>query len=329
MVRLALRQFRSPFRTAVLLLLQSLAACSQESKTEPASDSRPKAAQIQPVPVEIWKEFSGALAFAEVEKQVAFGPRPAGSQVLAEARVHLTSVLHANGWTVEPQTFVAQTPHGALQMTNLIARFGGAPAPSPTNTQQVIVASHYDTKSFSTISFVGANDGASSSGALLELSRVLALDPALAARVELVFFDGEEALQQFTETDGLYGSRHYAAHLRDSGRAAQFKFAVVWDMIGDRNLTVTLPLDSPKELTQGLLASAEALQHRGAFRIFDRPMLDDHVPLNLIARIPAIDIIDFEYDVWHTADDTMLQISADSLQTIGSTTLHLLKKSLQ
>ena len=327
MARFALQQLRAPLRTVTLLLLQSLAACSQESKTDPASDAKPKAAQKQAVPVEIWKEFSGSRAYSEVEKQVAFGPRPAGSQALAEARAHLTSALQANGWTVEPQAFVAQTPHGALQMINLLARFGG-PAAAQTTTQKVIVGSHYDTKSFSTISFVGANDGASSTGALLELSRVLALDPALAAQIELVFFDGEEALQQFTETDGLYGSRHYAAQLRDSGRAAQFKFAVVWDMIGDRNLTVTLPLDSPKDLTQGLLSSAEALQRRGAFRIFDRPMLDDHVPLNLIAHIPAIDIIDFEYDAWHTADDTLAQVSADSLQTIGAITLHFLKKSL-
>ena len=327
MARFALQPLRAPLRTVTLLLLQSLAACSQESKTDPASDAKPKAAQKQAVPVEIWKEFSGSRAYSEVEKQVAFGPRPAGSQALAEARAHLTSALQANGWTVEPQAFVAQTPHGALQMINLLARFGG-PAAAQTTTQKVIVGSHYDTKSFSTISFVGANDGASSTGALLELSRVLALDPALAAQIELVFFDGEEALQQFTETDGLYGSRHYAAQLRDSGRAAQFKFAVVWDMIGDRNLTVTLPLDSPKDLTQGLLSSAEALQRRGAFRIFDRPMLDDHVPLNLIAHIPAIDIIDFEYDAWHTADDTLAQVSADSLQTIGAITLHFLKKSL-
>jgi glutaminyl-peptide cyclotransferase len=327
MARFALQRLRAPLRTVTLLLLQSLAACSQESKTDPASDAKPKAAQKPPVPVEIWKEFSGARAYSEVEKQVAFGPRPAGSQALAEARAHLTFALQANGWTAEPQAFVAQTPHGALQMINLVARFG-EPAAAQTTTQKVIVGSHYDTKSFSTISFVGANDGASSTGALLELSRVLALDPGLAAQIELVFFDGEEALQQFTETDGLYGSRHYASQLRDSGRAAQFKFAIVWDMIGDRNLTVTLPLDSPKDLTQGLLSSAEALQRREAFRIFDRPMLDDHVPLNLIAHIPAIDIIDFEYDAWHTADDTLAQVSADSLQTIGAITLHFLKKSL-
>jgi glutaminyl-peptide cyclotransferase len=327
MARLALQRLRTPLRILTLLLLQSLAACSQESKTDPPAESNPKAAQKQPVPAEIWREFSGSRAYAEVEKQVSFGPRPAGSQALSEARAHLVSALEGNGWSVEPQSFAAQTPHGALQMVNLVARFGPTAAAQPS-TQKAIVASHYDTKSFSTISFVGANDGASSTGALVELSRVLALDPGLAAQVELVFFDGEEALQQFTETDGLYGSRHYATQLRDSGRAAQFKLAVVWDMIGDRNLTVTLPLDSPKELTQGLLSSAEALQSRGAFRIFDRPMLDDHVPLNLIARIPAIDIIDFEYDPWHTADDTLSQISPDSLQTIGSITLHFLRKSL-
>lgn len=327
MALFALNQFRAPLRAVALILSQSLAACSPASKTEPAADSKTKPSQTQAVPAEIWKEFDGAKAYAEVEKQVATGPRPSGSQALAAARERITNALQANGWTVEPQRFLAQTPHGTLEMTNLLARFG-APSATLTTTQKAVIGSHYDTKAFSTISFVGANDGASSTGALVELSRVLAMDPALASQIELVFFDGEEALQQFSDSDGLYGSRHYATLLRDSGRAAQFKFALVWDMIGDRNLTVTLPLDSPKELTQGLLSSADALQSRHLFRIFDRPMLDDHVPLNLIARIPALDIIDFEYDAWHTADDTMSQISATSLQTIGSVTLHFLKKSL-
>jgi hypothetical protein len=310
-----------------LILCHTLAACSQESKTDPNAEHRPTAVQTRTVPSEIWKEFDGTRACGEVEKQVAFGPRPSGSNALSAAREHITTVLQRNDWTVEPQPFTAQTPHGTISMTNLVARFGPPSATHPT-TQRAIIGSHYDTKSFSTIAFVGANDGASSTGALLELARVLSMDPALAAQIELVFFDGEEALQQFSDTDGLYGSRHYASDLRDSGRASQFKFALVWDMIGDKSLTITLPLDSPKELTQGILSSAEALQKRNVFRIFDRPMLDDHVPLNLIARIPALDVIDFEYDAWHTADDTLKQISAESLQTIGSVTLHFLKTSL-
>jgi hypothetical protein len=313
-------------RTTAFILCQSLVACSQDPQAN-TSDQKPGAAVREAVPVELWKEFDGHRAYAEVERQVAFGPRPSGSQALSKARAHLTSTLQSHGWQVQPQVFAAQTPHGAIEMTNLVARFGST-ASASTSAQRAVIGSHYDTKSFSTISFVGANDGASSAGALLELSRVLALDPGLAAQIELVFFDGEEALQQFTETDGLYGSRHYATQLRDSGRAAQFQFAVVWDMIGDKNLTVTLPLDSPKDLTQRLLASAEAMQSRGHFRIFDRPMLDDHVPLGLIAHIPAIDIIDFEYDAWHTADDTLAQISPQSLQTIGSVTLHFLKNLL-
>ena len=107
---------------------------------------------------------------------------------------------------------------------NIIARFSATGAhPAPRDTQRVIVCSHYDTKLFSTIRFVGASDGASSTGALLELARVLALDPALAAQVELVFFDGEEAFVQFTDPDdpkpdGLFGSAATTPMRRSSRR---------------------------------------------------------------------------------------------------------------
>jgi hypothetical protein len=310
------------------ILSLSLAACSRE--TQSSTDTASPASGAQSIPVEIWKEFNGSLAMEAVKEQVACGPRPAGSPALAQAREKITTALSSYGWSPEIQTFTVETPYGPVQMSNVIARFPAKKGqdPDPT-TQQVIVASHYDTKKFTTISFVGANDGASSTGALLELARVLAKDPALAARVELVFFDGEEAFQQFTEKDGLYGSRHYASQLRESGRNSQFKFGILWDMIGDKDLTVTLPLDSPKELAQGLLTSAEILQARQFFRIFDRPMLDDHVPLNQIARIPSIDIIDFDYNAWHTADDTLEQLSPASLQTIGTITLHYLKNALR
>lgn len=319
-----------PLAQAILLLILAVAACSRESKSSVDGESNARPEGPRPVPVEIWQEFNGNLAMESVKQQVACGPRPAGSPALAQAREKIAVALSGLGWVAESQPFLAETPYGEVAMTNIIARFpatkGQAPSPA---TQQVLVASHYDTKKFSTISFVGANDGASSTGALLELARVLSLDPALASKVELVFFDGEEAVQQFTEKDGLYGSRHYASALRDSGRNAQFKYGILWDMIGDKDLTVTLPLDSPKELTQGVLSSADFLQSRQHFRIFERPMLDDHVPLNQIARIPTLDIIDFEYDAWHTADDTLEQLSPASLQTIGAVTLHYLSRTLR
>ena len=162
----------------------------------------------------------------------------------------------------------------------------------------------------------------------MELARVLALDPALAAQVELVFFDGEEALEQFTEIDGLYGSRHYAKSLREGARAKQFKFGILWDMIGDRDLTVTLPPDSPPEVAKALLASADALGLREYFRFYDRSIWDDHVPLNQ-AGIPTIDVIDFDYLYWHTADDTLDKLSPESIQKVGAVTLHQLRTALK
>ena len=153
--------------------------------------------------------------------------------------------------------------------------------------------------------------------------------------MELVFFDGEEAFVQFTDpdelrvdnADGLFGSRHYASQLRTSGRARQFQFGILWDMIGDRDLTITLEPGSPPELTREILASADALGLRQHFGRYDRSILDDHYPLNRI-RIPTINLIDFDYPAWHTADDTLERLSPESLQKIGAVTLHYLRKAL-
>lgn len=325
-------------RAALALCATSLlwSACTAQNTPSNAGDN---AGPTPHAVSELWTAFRGDRAFADVQRQVECGPRPAGSAALEKAREHIENSLRQSGWSIERQAFNQSTPHGLKGMVNIVARFKlGAhrdpkapPQPEPATPagSRALVASHYDTKVFSTISFVGANDGASSTGALLELARVLALDPKLASRIDLVFFDGEEAVQQFSETDGLYGSRHFAGRLRDSGQNAQYRFAIVWDMIGDKNLNLTLPLDSPKELTREVLESARFLGVREKFGLLDRSLLDDHVPLQHVARIPTLDIIDFDYPAWHTADDTLHQISPESLQIVGSVTLHHLCTVLQ
>ena len=320
-------------RAAALLLAIACCGCGPSPKRSPATD-----APQPPEESQVWNAFEGTLALAHAQAQVDCGPRPAGSPALETARKLILDSLQTSGWKADRQEFDQETPHGKIRMTNIVATF---PFEKPTTTKppvksviqtphrtRALVASHYDTKKFSTIRFVGANDGASSTGALLELARVLAKTPALAAKVDLLFFDGEEAMVQFTESDGLYGSRYFATSLRTSGKASEYAFGIVLDMIGDKNLTVTLPFDSPKELTRGVLESARVLGVRDRFSLLDRALLDDHVPLNEIARIPTVDLIDFDYNVWHTADDTISQLSAQSLQTIGSVTLHYLSTSL-
>jgi glutaminyl-peptide cyclotransferase len=293
-----------------------------------AAGAQPVLARLAPAPAEIWKEFSGAKAMAHVETQINFGPRPSGSKELASARQAIIAALKEAGWVAEEQAFTGDTPHGPIAFVNVIARHPGLEGRTPNpSAQKAIVCSHYDTKRFSTIRFVGASDAASSTGALLELARVLNLDPQLAGQIELVFFDGEEAVQQFTETDGLYGSRHYAEQLAKADRAKQFKFAILWDMIGDKDLTITLPPDSPRDLADGILASADSLGLRQHFGYYRQTILDDHVPL---ARrgIKAIDLIDFDYMPWHTADDKREKLSEESLQKVGAVTLHYLRKML-
>ena len=272
-------------------------------------------------PPKIWEEFSGEKAFAHIQRLVDFGPRPAGSTAIEKSRDYIDDQLRRFGWQVTRQTFSDDTPRGKIHFVNLLAQFSGqGKASSPS----FLLCSHYDTKMFDTIRFIGANDGGSSTGLLLELARVIGQHPNLARKIELVFFDGEEAYEQFSQKDGLYGSRYFARQLQGAG-TKQFRGGLLFDMVGDRSLGITLPADSPAEMARDIFAAAEALKLRSYFTYLGRELIDDHVPLNAIG-IPTLDIIDFDFPWWHTADDTMDKISAQSLQTVGSVALYYLSE---
>ena len=270
----------------------------------------------------IWEEFSGEKAFAHVQQLVDFGPRPPGSKAIEKSRDYIEDQLRRSGWQVTRQAFTDDTPQGKIQFVNLIARF---PGQRNTSSSLFLLCSHYDTKMFDTFRFVGANDGGSSTGLLLEFARVIGQHPDLAKKIELVFFDGEEAFEQFSQKDGLYGSRYFARQSRSGGTARQFFGGLLFDMVGHRSLGITLPSDSPAEMARDIFAAAEALKLRSHFSYFDRELLDDHVPLNAIG-IPTLDIIDFDYPPWHTAGDTIDKISAESLQIVGSVALYYLSE---
>ncbi len=286
----------------------ALAACDGASRTE-----------TRQAKSKLWEEFSGEKALLHVQELVDCGPRPPGTDAIEKARVYLSRQLEGLGWHVVRQTFTDQTPRGPVTFVNLLATFPGGTPPT------FLLCSHYDTKTFDTAKFVGANDGGSSNGVLLEMARILVKQPELAAKVQLVFFDGEEAYVNFTETDGLYGSRYFARRLAFEDKAKQFRGGILFDMVGDISLTITLPKDSPSEITRGIFAAAEALGLRNQFT-YDGGILDDHTPLNAVG-IPVIDLIDFDYPPWHTPGDTMDKLSADSLQIIGSVATRYLVES--
>jgi len=271
--------------------------------------------------------FDGRRALRDIERLVAIGPRPPGSAALARARAYLESELRGAGWRVREQPFTAQTPNGPIPMVNVVAEWPGRRA------EVVAVAGHYDTKLFTAFRFVGANDGGSSTALVLELGRTLARRYRAAPPAYtrwLCFFDGEEAQVSWSPTDSLYGSRAMVAALRASGELSRLRALVLVDMVGDKDLAIRRETRSTPWLTDLVWATARRLGAAAAFPDGHQTVEDDHAPF-LDAGVPATLLIDLDYGgapgenrYWHTAEDTLDKVSAESLGTVGAVVLESL-----
>lgn len=266
--------------------------------------------------VRVVSEFDGQRAFQDLRTIVSFGPRPSGSQALEHTRQFIIEELRAADVDVSEDRFTADTPIGPLQMSNVVAKL---PGPGPSI---VIIGGHYDTKRMAT-RFVGANDGGSSAALLLELPKVLA---RRRNRVTywVVLFDGEEALQHWSNTDGRYGSRHFAQELSAQGIASQVRALIVVDMIADAHLDIRREPHSTPWLSDIVFAEAQRLGYSRYF--LNRPWAieDDHIPF-LELGIPAVDIIDLDYGpfnlYWHAPYDTVDECSPASLAIVARVVL--------
>jgi Zn-dependent M28 family amino/carboxypeptidase len=289
-------------RLAPLVAVFALAAAGCGAGTASQGDA---AAGVPRASVD---RFDAARAFAEVRRQVAMGPRPAGSAASRRLAARLRRALPAGRFEAVP---------GGLR--NVVGRL---PARGRgVRGKAIVVAAHYDTKDLP--GFVGANDGAAGTATVLELARALARRPAPADRLEVrfVLFDGEEEPPGSTDflTGGLRGSRAYlAAHRRELGAV------IVVDFVGNRRLSLPREDGSHRELWAQLRAAARRVGVGSVFPPRRRPeILDDHTPF-MRAGIPAIDLIDFDYPPWHTPEDTLDKVSARSLDAAGEAVLELL-----
>ncbi|MCA1606437.1 MAG: M28 family peptidase [Acidobacteria bacterium] len=280
--------------------------------------------------------FNGERAMDHVKKQVEIGPRIPGSPELAKTRAYIINSLKSSGLSVKTDEFTTTTPLGEKMMVNLTAEIPGE------LKDVIMVASHYDSKYYKDMRFVGANDPGTSVGTLLELARVLAANPQKPKLTYwLVFFDGEEAFcekwDQCTnpnpadpETplpDNTYGSRHYVSRLRESDELRRVRALVLLDIMGAKNLELGRDTLSTRWLQDILWQTAREMGY-GKYFVDRREVIgsDDHEPF-LEAGIDSVDLIQLStYPYWHKANDTLDKVSAQSMKIVGDVVLTSLPK---
>ena len=255
--------------------------------------------------------FDSSRAYADVQTQVAFGPRVPGSTGHAQVREWMRAELESAGWQIE----IHESERMGHPIYNIIAKRNAEPP-------QIILGAHYDTRFVAdndpdltkrTEPVPGANDGASGVAVLLELARAL---PEDTAPVWLVFFDTEDN-GRIEGWDWILGSRAFAEEIPVQPRAV-----VIVDMIGDADLNIYLEKNSNVAIRTEIWDTAATLGYGDVFINQEKfSMLDDHTPF-LEKNIPAVDIIDFDYPYWHTTQDTPDKVSAESLHAVGDTLWH-------
>jgi Zn-dependent M28 family amino/carboxypeptidase len=270
-------------------------------------------------------QFDGAKALAYTREYVAIGPRWIGSPGHAKAEAFLKEQFRHD--QLEEDTFTTDTPAGAMTMHNFMVKFPGK------KDGIIVLASHYETNyPLRNIPYVGANDGGSTTGLLIEMANYLRGRTLDGYSVWLVFTDGEEAIKSWSDTDSVYGSRHLAVKWQSDGTLKRIKAFILADMLGDRDLDVQRDMNSTPWLEDLIYQAASQYGWQSYFfenKTYDE---DDHLPF-VHRGVPCADLIDLNYgygnSYWHTAEDTMDKLSAKSLTIAGDTileTIHLLNQ---
>ena len=293
-------------------------ACPRSAPPQPPRVVMSERIAIEPTPSRPTVSFNGERALNHVRKQIEIGPRPPGSPESAKTREYIINELKSAGALASTDEFTATTPMGEKKMVNITAEIPGE------SKDVIIIGSHYDTKYYKDMHFVGANDPGASVGTLLELGRLLAATkPKLT--YWLVFFDGEEAFCENWDDcgepgapDNTYGSRQFVAQLKSKNSLERVRALVLLDMIGYKQLELGRDTLSTKWLQDIIWQRAREMGYRSYF--VDRPEGvggDDHEPF-LQAGIPAVDLIQLNnYPYWHRADDTLDKVSAKSMKIVG------------
>jgi len=274
--------------------------------------------------------IDGDRAYGYLKSICAIGPRIAGSPANARQLKLAADHFKAKGATLREQPFSTRHPLSGkkVEMVNLVASF------FPDRTERVVLAAHYDTRPFPDREpdpakrrnpFIGANDGASGVALLMEIANHLT-ESSTPWGVDLVLLDGEELVYEDDNGnkagDYFLGSkefsRRYKAEQRKSSKP-RYVAGMVLDMVASKEIQIPVELGSNRlapSLVREVWGVADKMNSKAFVQNLGTEVLDDHLAMNA-AGIPTIDIIDFEYPSWHTANDVPEECSAESLKEVG------------
>jgi hypothetical protein len=267
--------------------------------------------------------FDGAAAYRHLERICQFGPRPSGSAAMQAQQKFLVDYFEKLGGQVTLDRFRYRNPADGspVDMANLIVVW------HPQRKERILLCAHYDTRPFPDQdpvnprgTFLGANDGASGVAVLMELAKAMPGLPGPLG-VDFVLFDGEEYV--FTENDRYFlGSEWFARQYVNEPPKYRYRAAVLLDMVGDSDLQIYQERNSvswpeSRPLAEAIWRTAARLGVREFIPRVKHEIRDDHLQLYYLAKIPACDVIDFDYPYWHTQQDTPQRCSPLSLAKVG------------
>ena len=289
-------------------------AGSAAAQTQAASRPEMRAGDFDPKPeTPPALNISGEKAYQNLKDFVALGPRFLGSSGHRKAEEFILGRL--GGAQIEQDRFNVQTAAGTFAMNNIIAKFPGK------KDGIIVLAGHYDTNyPLRNTTFVGANDGGSNVGLMLEIASRLQVHPPDGYSIWLLFTDGEEATVEWTDADSVYGSKQLAKQWSGDGTAARIKAFLLLDMIGDKDLDMDFDTNSTPWLREVVYRAAQRIGQASHFSARTNAIQDDHLPFRAVG-IPVDDLIDLNYGFdnlyHHTTQDTPDKCSAASLQVVG------------
>ena len=255
-----------------------------------------------------------------VKEFVAIGSRPPGSPGHGKAEQYIQSKL--KGDDVEVDAFTATTPVGKFPIHNIVAKFPGK------KDGIIVIAGHYETNYPLPKEYVGANDGGSTTGLLLELANQLRGKQLDGYSVWLLWTDGEEAFVKWSDKDSLYGTKHLAQQWQQDGTAKKIKAFILLDMIGDADLDIQRDTNSTAWLSDLVYKAASSMGYQSHFFQQTIAIEDDHIPFAKIG-VPVVDVIDIDYGYanayHHTTQDTLDKLSPKSLQIVGDVVLQTIQ----